>query len=91
MGLPHFSLYYWVWNQRLLFWLQIQMLAWLHIEEECCSPTLFNIPIHSYPTASPVVSLLQSLTMWSSVRKPFEWHSGSICAPLITNEFINLN
>ena len=91
MGLPHFKFYYWACNLRALsFWPRDYIPAWLHIEKKCCSPTslsalLFSaLPTtYSYSVNNPIVS--QSLRIWSSIRKCFGWHFGSLRAPLIAN------
>lgn len=71
-------------------WFQDRIPVWLFIKKESCSPTSLSALLYSawsssrsYSTNSPIFS--HSLKICSVVRKNFEWHSGTLPAPLVAN------
>ena len=77
-----------IWS--LSFWPQDHKLTWLQIEKTCCSPPSLSARLfsalptaYSYSVNNPIVS--HSFRIWSSMRKFFGWHAGSLRAPGIAN------
>ena len=97
MGLPHFKFYQWACNLRALsFWPQDHIPTWLQIEKKCCSLTcLSTLHFSALPTAYSCsvnnLTVSHSFRIWSSIRKYFGWHFGSLWAPVIANHLFALS
>ena len=90
LGLPNLLGYYWAANaQKILLWFTSPQQGWCQLEESSCSTSLQALVCSNLPlsltnfTSNPIV--INTLKIWTQIRKRFGWLSLPQTTPLRNN------